>query len=330
MQCQNCRYELPPGVAFCPNCGATVAQGGAPGYPAPTVFASPPNSGVPPTMFASSPNQEVPPTVAASAPGQPVPPSNPYGTPPTNYGDSAPPPPPMNPYSTPPATPYNVPPQGPSYPPSQGQYNAPGTFVPPQQFVPQQPKKNNGCVIAVIIVLVLVLLIGGGIATAFAIFVNRAGNVIATAGTNLQTAIPTINSELTPEATTPATTNTGNAPTADQIDAAAAQQILSTQLASGVNDDLEPLDNKTSFAPGDKIYLTFTTAGHNGYILAKWYLDGQHGFDNDILQDSDGNTVGYVAGYFNLKGNVVIGLYWCSKVDCSDAALAKVANATVG
>jgi len=288
-------------------------------------------------MFASPSNQEVPPTVAASAPGQSVPPSGPYGTPSTNYGEGAPPPPPVNSYSGPPSgpygapssSPYGAPQQGQYGAPPQGQYGTPGTFVPQPQFVPvQQPKKNNGCMIAVIIVLVLVVLIGGGIFAAVAVVANRAGNAIATAGADLQTAIPSITTELTP-GETPSTTVDGNVPSTSQIDSAAAKQILSYQLASGVNDDLEPLDNKTSFKSGDNIYLTFTTAGHDGYILAKWYLDGAHGFDNDVLADDDGNTVGYVAGYFNLTGTVVVGLYWCTKADCSDAALAQVATATV-
>lgn len=182
--------------------------------------------------------------------------------------------------------------------------------------------------IAVIIVLVLVVLVGGGIIAAVAVVANRVSNAVATAGTDLQTVLPTITTDLTPTATT--ATNTAGVPNSSQIDANAARQIVSHQLASKVDEDtLEPLDNKTTFKTGDTIYLTFTTAGNDGYILAKWYLDGQHGFDNDVLQDDSGNTVGYVAGYFNRAGSVVIGLYWCKKSDCSDAALARVATATV-
>lgn len=106
--------------------------------------------------------------------------------------------------------------------------------------------------------------------------------------------------------------------------------IIAYQVSSGITDDLNPIDNRTSFNIGDKIYVTFRTAGKDGYILARWYLDGKHAFDNDILNDHDGYTYGYVAGYFNVRGSVIIELYWCTLSNCKDASLArKVKNVSV-
>lgn len=304
MQCRTCLYEVPAGVAFCPNCGTpTAANAGTP----------PPLT---PPMFASSPNQEIPPTIAAQVPGQPVPPYAP--PPPTNYGESAPPPPPVAPVN-----PYAAPPQ-PSYNPmytAQSQY-APGTY-PPQFVQPQPAKKNNGCVIALIIVLViLVLLVGGGVAAGVYIF-HGASNAVATTTANYQTAVPTFSSDLTP------TEGTGSAPTTSQIDASAAQMITGYQAASALTSDNGPANSQTTFNAGDKIYVTFKTSGQAGYAEAKWYLDGEYGFSSDPLQLTSDNDGGYFAGYFNYSGTAVIGLYWCTQSDCSDAALAQVVTVTV-
>lgn len=290
MQCQNCHYELPVGGPFCTNCGTPVT----------------PSPGIAPTMLASSPNQGIP---------------APY--PPTNYGEVAPPPPPGSytppqPYAAPPQ-PYSVPPQTPYGAPQAGQYGAP-----PPMYAQQPPKSNRGCVTALIIVLVLVVLVVGGVVAATAYVFNKASHAVATVSSSVQTAVPTINASLS---ATP-NTNTGSAPTASQIDPNAATRIFGTQTSSGVN-DVSPVDTQTTFHTGDKIYVTFKTTGAKGYILAKWYLDGEYAFANDVLSNQDGERAGYVAGYFNLSGTAVIGLYWCTQSDCSDAALAQVVTATV-
>jgi hypothetical protein len=302
-------------------------------FPDPTSLASYPNQGPAPTVFASSPNQGVLPTGVTPASGQPVPPqpANLYAPqPPTNYGENTPPPPPsVNPYDNT----YNTPQYDPSglygVSPSLPTYGAPGTYGTPPQFAlaPQQPqKKSNSWVIALVVVLVVVVLGVGGVFAAGAIIAH---NAISSVSSDLQTAVPTIDASLTPTATT-GTTDTGNAPDASQIDPTAASMILTYQTSSGVNTStFQAVDSKTTFNVGDKIYVVFTTAGQDGYILAKWYLNGQHGFDSNILQDSGGDTAGYVAGYFNLSGDAVIGLYWCTLADCSDAALAQVVSVTV-
>lgn len=301
MQCLNCQSELPPGGTFCTNCGTPVT----------------PASGVAPTMLASSPNQ------GFSAPDPtPIPSAYPP-YPPTNYGEAAPPPPPGS-YAPPPqsysapAQPYGVP-QTPYGAPQAGQYGAPPVYAQPQ------PKSNRGCVTALVIVLVLVVLVVGGVIAGTYYVFNRASNAVSTVSSGIQTAVPTINASQTE---TPGTTNTGNAPNASQIDANAARMIFKVQTSSGVN-DVSPVDSKASFHTGDKIYVTFRTTGAKGYILAKWYLDGQHAFDNDVLPNQGGEQAGYVAGYFNLGGTAVIGLYWCTQSDCSDAALAQVATVSV-
>lgn len=309
MQCRNCQYDLPAGVAFCPNCGTPIpASGGTP---------------FPPTMLGSAPNQEIAPTIAASGPGQafpPPPPGNQYAPPPTNYGENAPPPPSSfaaNPYTAPQPAPYD-----PNYA-QPAPYPMAGTY-PPQQFVPPpQKKKANGCVIALIIVLVVVVLGVGGVIAAGAFVLNKANNAVATTTSDFKTAVPTISSELTP------TAGTGSAPSSSQIDATAATMITSHQTTSGIDSDYLPVDSQSTFDTGDKVYVTFKTAGHDGYIISKWYLDGDEVLESSVVQDDDGNTNGYFSGTFEDSGSAVIGLYWCTKSDCSDAALAQVASVTI-
>jgi hypothetical protein len=298
MQCQTCRDELPVGVAFCPNCGTPA--------PVPPF----PSQGVAPTVLASSPNQPLP--------GEPA---NPYAPPPpTNYGGNVPPPPPPGSYApqpTPydPSSPYGTP--GSQFPYGAQQsapYGAPGTYLPPQQFVPQPPqKKSNSYIIALVVGLVVVVIIGGIIAAV----VSASHNGSNTAASASPTAV----------ATTPA--STGGVPNASQVDSTAASMIINHQVSSGVDSNNQPIDSQTTFNTGATIYVTFETAGQDGYILAKWYIGSQHAFDSDLLHDTSGNTIGYVSGYFNISGSAVIGLYWCTQSDCSDAALAQVATATV-
>lgn len=315
MQCSVCRYELPAGTAFCPNCGSPVSTMG-----------SSPNQGLPPTMLASSPNQGIDPTVMAS----PTPPPASY-PPSTGYGESAPPPPPSGPYGTPSyETPYSAPQQAPYGAPPQPAYGAPA-YVPPQPYMQPQPKKRNGCVTALIITLVVVVLIIGGSIAASVYFFNKTVSTVSTAIPNFQATATTIdataNSILTP---TTNTSSSGGAPTAGQIDPTAASNITSAQTASGIDSNYKPTNQKTSFNVGDTVYITYTAAGNAGYTMAKIYRDGQF----DIQSDSP-TTVhsGDTNGYFNLTvnnpGQFVVGIYWCTQSSCSDAALAQVVNFTV-
>ncbi len=254
---------------------------------------------------------------------------DPYGTPPppTNYGDL----PPANPYGTPPPAyspyaqqqvPYNAPYGTP--PP----YPAPGTYQqPPQQFVPiqQPPQKKglSGCAIALIVVLILLVVgVGSAIGVGYYAF-HKVSSAVATASSDYQSAVPTFASDLTG---TPG--DTGTVPTSGQIDPTAATMITSYQTATGIDENYGPVGKTTTFTTADKMYVTFKMAGQAGYILSKWYLNSQP-LASSILTIEDGDDVGYVDYTSPNAGQVIVGLYWCTQSDCSDAALAQVAQMIV-
>ncbi|MGH2480670.1 MAG: zinc-ribbon domain-containing protein [Ktedonobacteraceae bacterium] len=330
MQCRTCQYELPPTVTFCPNCGAPVASpvppvpGSSPYQGiAPTVSATPSQPGIAPTVFASSPNQGMPasyptyppqpaaqppytPNYAESAPPPPAP--QPYM--PVSYGESAPPLPIAQPYGAA-APPYGVPPQAP--------YGAPPMYMPQPQL--QQPKRNNGCVIALVIVLVLFVLGVGGVVASVSFFHNQANNAQAT----LNAAQGTLTSDLTPIATTGS--GNSNVPDATQINSTAAANITGAQSAGAVDSNNQPTDTKSSFTTGDTVYITMTLAGNSGYATMKVYRDSQFDIQsNSPLTLNSGDTNGAFSITVNNPGQFVVGLYWCTRSDCSDAALAKVVN----
>jgi len=309
MQCSVCRYELPAGTAFCPNCGSPVSTVG-----------SSPNQGVPPTVFASPPNSDLPPTVMAS----PTPP--PSYQPSTAYGESAPPPPPSSPYGAPPP-PYGT--------PQQPAYGTPA-YIPPPQYAQQRPKKNNGCVIALVITLVVVFVIIGGIVAAGVFVFNRASNAVSTASTSLQSTVTSDEATATAaEATatnllTPSPSNSGGVPDASQVNPTAAANITSAQTAASVDSNNRPTSPKTNFSVGNTVYITYTLAGNAGYATTKIYRDGQF----DVQSDSpttipSGDTSEAFQLTVNNPGQFVAGIYWCTRSDCSDAALAQVVSFTV-
>ncbi len=313
MQCSTCRYELPPGVTFCPNCGAPVQAG-------------------------SSPNQGIPPTVMASPPTPPLP-ASPYGVP-TSYGE-APPPPPANLYGMPPQTPYGAPQQAPygAPPPQQTPYGAPQQAPygapPPQQYVQVQPppKKNNGCIIAVVIVLVVIVLIVGGVVAAGAFLFNKGAQAVATVGTGIDatatsieatanSAEATANSGLTP--------TTGGIPDPSQIDPTAQANITGSKTSNGMDSNFQPTHPTITFSTGQEVDITFTLAGNAGYATAKIYRNGQFVAQPDTpLTVTSGDSNGAFTYTASDAGAYVAGLYWCTQSDCSDAALAQVVAFTV-
>lgn len=306
MQCRICQYELPQNVTFCPNCGTPDAL---------------PNQGVAPTVFAPTPNQEAP---AAYPTPPPEPPSYvPYPT--TNYGESAPPPPPpiatpYPSYDTPP-TPYGTPQYG---APQQNLYGAPMPM-----YAQPQPQKgsNRGCIIAVVVVVSLFVLIVGGIAAAGAIAYNTTHNALATVNAQSASAQATFASDQTPIPTT--NPNLLNGPNPSQIDANAATMVISAQSSSGIDSNYAPTDSQSAFATGDTVYVTFTTAGKTGYVMSKWFLNGQDDADSTPVADTNGQTAGYFSHSFSTSGTAVVGIYWCTQSDCSDAALAQIVNVTI-
>jgi hypothetical protein len=257
-----------------------------------------------------SSNQEVPAAYPTPQPYTPYPAA-------ANYSESAPPPPPpMNPY-----TPYGMPQQAP--------YAAPmPMYAQPQ---PQQPKSNRGAIIAVVTVLIVLALIGGGIVITSVTAYNNTKNAVNALSTQSALAQATLASNLTalPTVGSTATSSSSNAPDSSQIDTNAATMIISAQSSSGIDSNYLPIDSKAAFTAGDTVYVTFETAGSTGYIMSKWFLDDQDVADSNPVADTDGNTAGYFSHAFSASGNGIVGIYWCTQADCSDAALAQVVNVTV-
>lgn len=293
---------------------------------APTVAAAPPQPGVAPTM-AATPNQGMP----AAYPTIPPAPQAYTPYPVTNYGESAPPPPPVNPYSAygAPQTSYNTPQQVQyNVPPQQVPYGAPTPMYVPLQ--PQQPKSNRNVIIGVITGIVVFLLIISGVTIAsINASHNATNNFVNTLATQSAEAQATLASNLTAQPTTGNTNNSSSAPDPSQIDANASTMILSAQSSSGIDSSDLPLDSQASFTAGTTVYVTFKTAGNTGYIMSKWFLNGQDEADSNPVADTGGQTNGYFSHSFSASGNGVVGIYWCTQSDCSDAALAQIVNVTV-
>ncbi len=279
----------------CTSCGANLTLGVAIcplcGTPAPYN-----------TNSAGGPPQIDPAIAASPYGGTPPPPSTVYGTP--SYGAppppnryEAPPPPQQNFYRTPP------PPHQSGYvaSPQQGGYVAP----PPQQGgmytygTPPPPKRRSrlGLILG-IIALVLVVACAG---ISFAVYqgLKQTGNTIVS-------------------------------PSGQTINATAAAIITSPQTSSAIDNNLAPTKPTTTFTAGQDVYVTFNISsnGQDGYIEAKWYQNGQH-LSTRQLHHSASNDAGYFSRTFANSGDGVAELYWCTKADCSDEALAQVVKFTV-
>ena len=134
-------------------------------------------------------------------------------------------------------------------------------------------------------------------------------------------------SDTTPIATTSGTGS--GVPSSSQVDSTAAANITGAQTAGGVDSNNQPTDVKSSFTVGNTVYVTFTTAGHAGYITMKVYRDGQFDVQPDTpITMNSGDNVGAFTITLNNPGQFVVGLYWCTQSDCSDAALGQVTNFT--
>ena len=180
-----------------------------------------------------------------------------------------------------------------------------------------------------VIVLVVVLLIVGGVVAAGVFLVNKGSQVVnsaaATANAEL-TALPTIDtSSPTP---TPTTASTGGVPDASQINPTAASKI--TGVSTALDSNGTAGSPQSSFHTGNVVDITFTVAGTSGYAITKVYRDGQFDIKSNsplTIQSSDTSDAFSIT--VNNPGQYVAGIYWCTKSDCSDAALAQVATFSV-
>ena len=307
MHCQNCGVQLPQGAQICPNCRAAVPNSN---YQSSSGFNQ--QSQMPPTTYGSSPNYYQP--------------SDPYHNSGVQSPEYAPPPP-----ATP--VPQYPPVSQPQYQPVQQvpQYQQPVSQVPQYQppvyqVPPTPPRKNNTGIIIGAIAGVLIVAIIVGALIAFAKIPPKQAN---NNNNNNNT------SQHTPTATQEAQTKTG--PSGNKIDPNAAQIITNAQTASAIDETTtEPTTLATTFKKDSLVYLTFRLSIPSDidptktpvYVQAKFYIDKDFGFKDDLKFDSDSG-----GGYFSAKYHRVsqgqAELYWCKQSDCSDAKLAQVVSFSV-
>jgi hypothetical protein len=322
MNCTSCGANLPQSTAQCPVCGTPTPYNVSSSQFDPTIPASQPGSGnspqYDPTMFAQPYG------------GTPPPASTTYGS--EAYGN--PPPPPPNQYGAPPPQQQNI-----YGTPSQGGYGAQGGYVaPPQQpgYVPQPPPKRRSRLGLILGIIAVVLIVAcAGISYAVYQGVKQASNTVVSsldATTTSIAATSTSISNPTPTSTNPTpTTPTGGAPSGLSIDSTAASIITNVQMASGVDSNFKPTTLATAFAINKSVYATFTipkSAPPNGFVITKWYGDGNLAFTSKILTVQS-DFVGYFSETYTSAAQGAVEFYWCTQSDCSDAKLADVANFTV-
>ncbi len=125
-------------------------------------------------------------------------------------------------------------------------------------------------------------------------------------------------------------------PTAKDPTGATVNQQASSNLTD-VRTTLEAKADATvvkNFKVGQKIYVVYTPHiqnGQGGYALAKWYSGKDELATSDPFPVDPNNNYQY---FFNAFGATIpdgsVSIYWCTKSDCADKALAGTANFTVG
>lgn len=319
MTCNACGAALPPGVAFCPNCGAATPYNTT-GQNAPAYG----SASYDPTFY-SQPNQQTLPATGYGA----------YGTPSDPYGSTSSPS--ANPYGTPPygtPSPYNGQTNygaspAPAVPPAPPMHQLPPLPLPPQQnygYAVDGPVAYNGLpahavapkrksrvgLIVGIVLLVLVVACGGLIA-ALAALGKAANNTVQTTQTQVA-----------------ATTTIGNVPSTSSIASSAAAILFGATTASAIDSSYNPTQQTNTFTVGQTVYVTFNVDSHgnDGYIKAAWYLNGQE-IKSDGFTHKAKNDHGYFSLPYNEAGSGALAMYWCTQASCTDQQLALVKTFTV-
>lgn len=314
MNCTVCNQPLPEGVAFCPSCGAPVENQSSSGQIDPTVLSAPPPLGTDPY---------------APPPPNPYtqPPPNPYGA--TSYGPN----------------PYGAPAAGGATPSQPAGYPAQPEIQPPP-FAPAPKRRSRLGLILAIVAIVLILSCGGiffalyqvgknALSTDATATAQANANAIATAQANTNAnanATATAQANTNDNATATATAaNTSTSPSGAAIDPAAAAIITHPQMASSIDSNYNPTKLANTFAVNQNIYITYNLSlnGQTGYIEAKWYVNNVFGASKIFNANDPTFTHGYFAETYKAAANGAIELYWCTKSDCSDAALAQFSIFTV-
>ena len=276
---------------MCQNCGAPVSQ-----IPAPQSLPS-----YDPTIVAPPYNspQNAQTAYGTNVFGGPQPGYDPYGSVPANpYGSNGYPQPVLPPpnYGYPQAQP-----QGGYAPPIAGGYSA---------IPPQLPKKrsNIGLIIGIVVGGLLLLCVGLGVV--FAVIGSQASKTTYSSTKS---------------------TNSATTPSGKSIVSSAAAILHNPQTSSDVDKDYNPKNITSTFTTSQTVYLTFDidSGNNDGYVQAKWYADGQIVGTKSFTHSHTNNFGFFSDGYTSPTSNGAAELYWCTKVDCSDAQLAQVVHFTV-
>ncbi len=145
-----------------------------------------------------------------------------------------------------------------------------------------------------------------------------------------QTAVPTITTKAkdTPTANTTASPAATTSPTAGTFPG---QQFIDNgQTASAVNTSTATATKVTSsFKVHQQIYVTFAVhANQSGMVCLMWFLNEKQ-FDSYNFAMSGVSTSAYSYTTASTPGTGYIQIYWATKPDCSDKALAQQVNFTV-
>ncbi|HEY7414983.1 MAG TPA: hypothetical protein VH593_07310 [Ktedonobacteraceae bacterium] len=119
-------------------------------------------------------------------------------------------------------------------------------------------------------------------------------------------------------------------PSGQVIDLNAGAIINNVNLASKIDDNYLPLIATTTFAPGQRVYLTFVVNSQNrpGDIMVKWYAD-KHLRAEDQIAHNPQDNVAFFSYIYDQPADATAELYWCSTASCSDARLAHIILFTV-
>ena len=119
-------------------------------------------------------------------------------------------------------------------------------------------------------------------------------------------------------------------PSGQVIDLPAGGTLSNVNLASRIDSNYLPVVATTTFATGQKVYLTFVVNSQNqpGYIMVKWYADN-HLLAHDQMVHDPQDNVAFFSYVYNQSADATAELYWCSNASCSDARLAHVISFTV-
>jgi hypothetical protein len=295
MNCRVCGTPLSSGIAICPSCGTPVTTNstvqGAGAY-APTMQGA---DAFAPTVLSPRNTPPAPPpaaSIAASNYGYQIP-QDPYQSAYTSYGTN-PNTLPQNSYATLPQAPQPY-----SYPP--GPMPVPGTLPVPGPYS-QAPKRKSrvGLILGIIGAVILLACIGSFYASY----------------------------KLSSTPTHP--TAQGNVPTNAAVVSSAAAILYQGQTASAVDSNYNATAPTSTFTVEQRIYTTFqiNSNGQNGYIEAKWYLNGQE-IRSNMFHHSAQNDHGFFSTIYTQAGDGAIALYWCTQANCSDEQLAQVIHFTV-